>query len=240
MRAGDEAWCVDPGEPFGVMDYLDHHGVRLTGILLTHHHFDHTGGVEQLRQLTGAKAYGPKEEPLPQPVSRLGEGDELDVLGVKFSVLTVPGHTSGHIAYYAQDFGGTPLLFCGDTLFSAGCGRLFEGTAAQMLASLDRLASLPPETLVCCAHEYTMGNLRFAQAVEPHNSDVAARLERCEALVAAGEPTLPTTIGRELKINPFLRTRTQSVIDAVSRRGIEGRDEIAVFAQLRAWKNDFR
>lgn len=240
LRAGRSAWVVDPGEPFGVMDYLDHHGVTLSGILLTHHHDDHTGGVEQLLQLTGAKAYGPKGERLPQPVRRLAEGDRVDVLGTTFSVLAVPGHTAGHIAYYSPDFAGSPLLFCGDTLFSGGCGRLFEGTPAQMLASLDMLASLPPSTQVCCAHEYTVGNLRFARAVEPDNVDVAARLHRCEVLLAAGEPTLPSTIGRELKINPFLRTRTPSVIDAVWRMNPDARDEVAVFAALREWKNDFR
>jgi hydroxyacylglutathione hydrolase len=240
LRAGRSAWVVDPGEPFGVMDYLDHHGVTLTGILLTHHHDDHTGGVEQLRHFTGAKVYGPKGERLPQPVSLLAEGDLMNVLCATFIVLAVPGHTAGHIAYYTPDFNGAPLLFCGDTLFSGGCGRLFEGTPAQMLASLDRLAGLPPATLVCCAHEYTVGNLRFAREVEPDNMDVAARLHRCEVLVASGEPTLPSTIERELKINPFLRTRLPSVIDAVSRVDPDARDEVSVFAALRAWKNGFR
>lgn len=240
LRAGRSAWVVDPGEPFGVMDYLDHHEVTLSGILLTHHHDDHTGGVEQLRQHTGAKVYGPIGERLPPPVQRLTEGDELNLLDVTFGVLAVPGHTAGHIAYYASDFNGEPLLLCGDTLFSGGCGRLFEGTPAQMLASLDKLACLPPSTQVCCAHEYTVSNLRFALAVESENADVAARLHRCEVLVAAGEPTLPSTIGRELKINPFLRTRTPSVIDAVRRIAPDARDEVAIFAALRAWKNDFR
>lgn len=240
MEAGALAWVVDPGEPFSVLDHLSHRGLVLGGILLTHHHDDHTGGVDRLRRLTGAKVCGPAQERLPDPVQRLFEGDLINALGSSFRVIDVPGHTAGHIAYYTPDFDGCPVLFSGDALFSGGCGRLFEGSAAQMLGSLDKLACLPPETLVCCAHEYTLGNLRFAQAVEPDNLDVKARLHWCEALRASGEPTLPSTVATELKINPFLRSRLPSVRQAVARVNSDVDDDVAVFAALRAWKNEFR
>ena len=244
FRVGNRAWVVDPGEPAGVLAYLDKHQLILEGILLTHHHDDHVGGVAQLRASRNARVYGPARERLPEPVIRLLHGDEVDAVGVRFRVIDVPGHTAGHIAYYAEDFDGRPLLFCGDTLFSGGCGRLFEGTPAQMLASLDRLAGLPGDTLVCCTHEYTVGNLRFARAVEPDNDAVAEHLARCLALRDRDEPTLPSSIKHELKINPFLRSREPSVADAVRRATVgtahdTGFDEVAIFAALRAWKDRF-
>ena len=240
MQAGREAWVVDPGDPFVVLDHLGHHGLALGGILLTHHHADHTGGVEELRRRTGATVVGPAQESLPEPVQRLAGGERLQVLGSTFRVIDVPGHTAGHVAYYTADFGGHHVLFCGDTLFSGGCGRLFEGTPAQMLASLDRLARLPLRTLICCAHEYTLGNLRFAQAVEPDNLDVAARLHWCEALRASGEPTLPSTLATELKINPFLRSRLRSVRESVARIDANASDDVSIFGAMRTWKNEFR
>lgn len=239
LQAGRSAWVVDPGEPFGVLDHLAHQGLALGGILLTHHHDDHTGGVDELRRRTGAAVHGPAQERLPEPVQRLAEGDALQLLGSTFRVIDVPGHTAGHIAYYTPDFGGVPVLFCGDTLFSGGCGRLFEGSPAQMLASLDKLARLPAETMVCCAHEYTLGNLRFALAVEPDNLDVQARLHWCESLRASGEPTLPSTVATELKTNPFLRSRLPGVRQAVARMLGGVADEVSVFAALRTWKNGF-
>ena len=240
VRADREAWVVDPGDPYGVLDYLDHHGVALRGILVTHYHDDHVAGVDTLREATGAVVVGPRRVGRSPPQHRVADGDTVDVLGVRFEVLGVPGHTADHLAYYAAGFAGAPLLFCGDTLFSGGCGRVIEGTAAQMLASLDRLAALPGHTQVCCAHECTLGNLRFAHAVDPDNRDVASRLYRCEALLAAGQPTLPTTIERELRINPFLRTRVPAVIAAARLFQPDAADAVSVFAALRAWKDEFR
>ena len=241
FRVGNRAWVVDPGESAGVLGYLDKHHLILEGILLTHHHDDHTGGVEHLRSVRNTRVYGPARERLPEPVIRLLHGDEVDALGVRFRVIDVPGHTAGHIAYYAEDFDGRPLLFCGDTLFSGGCGRLFEGTPAQMFASLDRLAGLPGDTLVCCAHEYTVGNLRFANAVEPGNRDVVEHLDRCLALRARDEPTLPSSIKQERLINPFLRCQDPAVANAARRRAAVGHamDDVAVFAALRARKDRF-
>ena len=239
LHDGREALVVDPGEAGGVLALLDEHGLRLRTILITHHHADHTGGVAALREATGAHVYGPAFETLPEPVERLDDGDRISVLGLDFEVLTVPGHTAGHIAYHCAGFDGAPLLFCGDTLFSAGCGRLFEGTPAQMLASLDRLAALPADTRVCCTHEYTLSNLRFALAVEPDNADLQAHARHCEALRQQNFPTLPSSIGLELKINPFLRSRVPGIAQAMERRAGHPLDETGVFATLREWKNTF-
>jgi hydroxyacylglutathione hydrolase len=184
--------------------------------------------------------YGPAFENLPEPVTRLSDGDTVEVLGRSFQVLEVPGHTAGHIAYFAPAQGDAPpVLFCGDTLFSGGCGRLFEGTPAQMLASLDRLGALPGDTLVCCTHEYTLSNLRFAQAVEPGNAALVEYQRRCQGLRDQGSPTLPSTIAQENTINPFLRSRQASVAQAVRAHQAGADDVVAVFADLRAWKNNF-
>jgi len=201
--------------------------------LLTHHHGDHTGGVAALRAATAAPAWGPAHEPLPAGVQRVRDGDRLALLGGAFEVLEVPGHTAGHIAWYCAGFapsvapdppdppgpssarGPDGLLFCGDTLFSIGCGRLFEGTAEQMLASLDRLAALPEPTLVCCTHEYTLSNLRFARALEPEHSGLAEYQRWCEQQRQAGRPTLPSHIGRERALNPFLRSREPALRQAL-------------------------
>ena len=186
--------------------------------------------------------YGPAFETLPEPVQRLGGGDSVTLLGHPFDVLDVPGHTSGHIAYHCADWDGAPLLFCGDTLFSGGCGRIFEGTPAQMLASLDALAALPDTTRICCTHEYTLSNLRFALAVEPGNTDLVAYEQACQQLRAANQPTLPSTLAQERGINPFLRSRLPVVVASVQQQapGTPANDEVAVFAALREWKNNFR
>jgi hydroxyacylglutathione hydrolase len=168
------------------------------------------------------------------------DGDRVQALGLDFEVIDVPGHTAGHIAFYTPEVDGRPLLFCGDTLFSGGCGRLFEGTPAQMLASLDRLAALPGNTRVCCTHEYTLSNLRFALAVEPDNSELIGYHARCAGLRQHGQPTLPTSIAQELLINPFLRTRQATVIAAARRFDPAAHDENTIFAAIRQWKNQFK
>ena len=237
-----QAIVVDPGDAAPVLQALDRLGLELKTILVTHHHADHVGGVAELRQATGAKVYGPAREKTPPPAQALEHGQQIEVLSLCLTVMDVPGHTSGHIAYYGVPEDGAPLLFCGDTLFSGGCGRLFEGTAAQMLASLDSLAALAGETRVCCAHEYTLSNLRFALAVEPHNSALLHYTSLCERLREQGKPTLPSTLAVECEINPFLRTRIPAVADAAQRfaPSIDPTDAVAVFAALREWKNEFR
>ncbi|WP_342128673.1 hydroxyacylglutathione hydrolase [Hydrogenophaga sp. OTU3427] len=240
LQVGTQALVVDPGEASGVLDYLRTRGLTLAAILITHHHADHTGGVAELRAATGAAVYGPVAEPMPEPLTRLDEGDQVEVLGLRFEVMHVPGHTAGHIAYHCADIDGAPLLFCGDTLFSGGCGRLFEGTPAQMLDSLDRLAALPAQTRVCCTHEYTLSNLRFALAVEPDNADLASYAAHCTALRQRNLPTLPSSMGQERLINPFLRSRQPGITAAMRQRAANAAlDETGVFATLREWKNTF-
>ena len=241
LHDGQRALVVDPGDARPVLDWLQRAGVQLEAILVTHHHPDHVGGVAELRAATGAPVWGPAGERIPEPFTPLREGDRVEALGLAFRVLDVPGHTAGHIAYFCEAVAGAPLLFCGDTLFSAGCGRLFEGTPAQMLGSLDKLASLPDATRVYCTHEYTLSNLKFAVAVEPGNARLLEYRGRCEALRAAGEPTLPTSIGLEQRINPFLRARVPAVAQAAQAHdGARADDPVAVFASLRQWKNEFK
>jgi hydroxyacylglutathione hydrolase len=182
---------------------------------------------------------------MPEPLQRMDDGDGVELLGLRFTVLNVPGHTAGHIAWYCDPQGpasdDAPLLFCGDTLFSGGCGRIFEGTPAQMLASLDRLAALPGDTRVCCAHEYTLSNLKFARAVEPGNADLVHYLGHCEALREQGLPTLPSSIGLERRINPFMRTRETAVRQAAEQfAGAPLADASGVLGAIREWKNGFR
>lgn len=236
----ERALVVDPGEPSGVLTWLKEHGIVLDTILITHHHPDHTGGVDAIRSATGARVFGPLREKMPEPLQRLGAGHCVEVLGLKFDVLEVPGHTAGHIAYFCENIEGNPLVFCGDTLFSGGCGRLFEGTPAQMLDSLKRLSQLPDPTLVCCTHEYTLSNLRFAVAVDPDNTDLQKHLSHCQSLRAQNLVTLPSSIGLEKRINPFLRTEQEAVVRAAhAHAGGASNDPVAVFAALREWKNQF-
>jgi hydroxyacylglutathione hydrolase len=240
LHDGARAIVVDPGDAAPVHRALDDLGLALAAILVTHHHPDHVGGVDALRPRLQGPVWGPAREAIPAPFEPLQDGRRIEALGLHFEVLDVPGHTSGHIAYMQSDEDPAPLLFCGDTLFSAGCGRLFEGTAAQMSRSLARLARLPAATRVCCTHEYTLSNLRFAAAVEPGNAARAAHDAHCHTLRAAGAPTLPTSVGLELQINPFLRCSQAEVVAAARAQGAAADDEVSVFATLREWKNRFR
>jgi hydroxyacylglutathione hydrolase len=239
LHDGQRALVVDPGDSHVVFEAIERLGVQLEAILVTHHHADHTGGVADLREATGAQVLGPLHEAMPEPLTRLSGGDAIDLLGLRLQVIDVPGHTSGHIAFYAEPVGEAPLLFCGDTLFSAGSGRLFEGTAAQMLASLGKLAALPDNTRVCCAHEYTASGLVFAHAVEPDNQEVASYQVKVTALREQQLPTLPSSIGLEKAVNPFLRTHHGSVIRAVQQFDACALDPVSIFAALRTWKNQF-
>lgn len=243
LHNGREAVVVDPGDAKPVLHALQSEDVQLKAILVTHHHHDHTGGVDYLRQTTGAQVFGPAHEPVPEPLKRLIGGDVVCVLGLEFRVIDVPGHTAGHIAYFCDSqerLGGNPVLFCGDTLFSGGCGRLFEGTPAQMLASLAQLSALPDSSRVCCAHEYTLGNLQFALEIEPDNPQLVAHHKHCLALRANGQPTLPSTIALENQINPFLRSHHPTVMESARTFDAKGVDQAGVFATLRQWKNHYR
>ena len=233
---GAECAVVDPGDAEPVLRALRRDGLDLASILLTHHHADHIGGVGRLTAASGAPVFGPHDPRIPGQDRSLREGETLELpgLGLIFEVIEVPGHTSTHIAFH-----GHGCLFCGDTLFSVGCGRLFEGTPEQMQASLDKLAALPAGTRVYCGHEYTLANCDFALEVEPDNKALRARASAAEAARAAGRITLPSELGEELAVNPFLRSREPSVVGAARRRNPRAQPGASTLAEIRAWKDAF-
>lgn len=234
--ASTDVAVVDPGDAKPVIDYLEREGFNLTVILVTHHHQDHIGGLVELAKRYSPRIIGPDNPRIKELDERLGDGDDCRVLGRRFEIMSVPGHTLDHIAFFAA---GTPsLLFCGDTLFSGGCGRLFEGSPEQMYASLSRLVALPSDTLVFAAHEYTLANLRFAQAAEPSNTIRDRYLRECQRARELDRPTLPSTIGRERQINPFLRVDNADVLAAATNQGTTD-SPLATFTTLRTWKDNF-
>lgn len=240
IHDGKHAAVVDPGDAAPILAALETHRLSLSAILLTHHHADHVGGVPVLLQRYDVPVYGPRHEAIPQVTHLLGEGDAITLqeLDLTLSVLDVPGHTRGHIAYFAPE---QLWLFCGDTLFAGGCGRLFEGTPEQMVASLGKLAALPDATQVYCAHEYTLSNLRFAQEVDPDNADLRVRMQNEQAKRERDIPTVPSTIGMEKSTNPFLLYHEPRIADRLTAAGhLSTKEPIAVFAALRQWKNSFR
>ena len=221
--------------PEPVLDYLQLHRLQLVAVLLTHHHRDHTGGAAELQRRFDTPVYGPCREAISSVTHPVGEGDLIDFPGLEatFQVLDVPGHTVGHIAYY-----GINTLFCGDALFACGCGRLFEGTAQQMHASLAKFSALPDDTKVYCAHEYTLENIRFAKMVEPGNVALFEREHREHAALSQGHPTLPSTILLEKLTNPFLRSCEPDVMAAASRfAGHPLLEPVDVFAAIRQWRD---
>ena len=228
---------VDPGDAAPVIRTLDEQGLELIAVLITHHHPDHVGGIEQLLAHHEVPVFGPANELIPRINYPMVHGQRIQIpnSGLNFEVIELPGHTLGHIAYYGHE-----AVFCGDTLFSGGCGRLFEGTAAQMTASMEELASLPPETRVYCAHEYTLSNLRFALAADPGNQALREYQRACQALRDAEKPTIPSTMATELAINPFLRcheTDIKRAAESRMNRPLETKQE--VFAAIRQWKDSF-
>lgn len=238
IHDGRHAVAVDPGEAGPILSWLAERHMRLTAILITHHHADHVGGVAELASAHSCPAFGPGEMIGTLPSQPLADGDRISLERpeLEITVIAVPGHTRDHLAYF-----GHGHLFCGDTLFSCGCGRLFEGTPAQMYDSLTRLAALPDETLVCCAHEYTLTNIAFAREVDPDNAELAAWAEAARRLRAAGRPTLPVPLARERRINPFLRCQHPGIRAVAARQAsVPEPDAVQTFATLRQLKNDFR
>ncbi len=241
------ALLVDPGDAQPAIAYLSQNNLRLTGILITHYHADHIGGLPELLAWSpeAVPVYGPAGEDIPLRSHALFEGDTVEIAAprIKLRVLEVPGHTLGHIAYVAlaeDNPGQTPKLFCGDTLFASGCGRLFEGTPTQMSQSLAKFLALSPDTLVYCTHEYTLSNIRFAKAVEPNNQDLLQWASEAEALRQRNQPTVPTTIAHEKRVNPFLRCDQEPVIAAATERVNQALKHPAeVLAVVRAWKDQF-
>ncbi|CBV42578.1 hydroxyacylglutathione hydrolase [Halomonas elongata] len=232
----DSVCVVDPGDAAPVIEWLEREGLTLGTILITHHHPDHTGGLAELIQRYSPRVIGPHNPSITGIDERVGDGDEIRVMGRLFEVLELPGHTLDHIAFFTA--GIPPLLFSGDVLFSAGCGRLFEGSPEQMHQSLSRLDNLPEEALVFAAHEYTLANLRFAKAADPGNKDVIEAENECLRARELERPTLPSTLGRERRINPFLRCGEEGVRRAAAEHGATD-TELATFTTLRAWKDSF-
>lgn len=255
LSKGHCAVVVDPGDAQPVIDVLKKKSLVLQAILITHHHADHIGGVAEIlswcehHQGVQPTVYGPAREEISCVSESVMGGDVISIphLDAHFKVLDVPGHTAGHIAFYLETLNQSDEknlerhLFCGDTLFASGCGRLFEGTATQMAHSLNQFKLLPDDTWVHCAHEYTLSNIKFALAVEPHNVDLQNWQNKAQLLRNQGSPTLPTTLAHEKRVNPFLRCEEVSVIQSVvQQRALQSIDPISVFAELRSWKDTFR
>ncbi len=229
---------VDPGDASPVLAYLQAKKLDLDAILITHHHFDHSGGIPILKDhFPEVKVYGPANEIITGVTHLLKEGDTISLadFGLSLKILDIPGHTKGHIAYYNDD-----LLFCGDTLFSCGCGKLFEGTPAQMVNSLRKIQQLSPATLMYCGHEYTKANIQFAKIVDPTNPDLDKRLAEVEEALTKSRPTLPISLESEFLTNPFLRVNTKEIIRSVQKHwNLEENDPVKLFFHLREWKNHF-
>ena len=237
---GDQAIVVDPGEAKPVIDTFDKKNLNLNSIVITHHHFDHTGGVVELKDHFNCEVYDPGGGHIEGISSPLNDNEEFDLLGKKFIALHTPAHTLDQLAYYSEEACSDPILFCGDTLFSAGCGRIFEGTPLQMHDSLSRFANLPENTQVYCGHEYTQSNLTFAAAVEPDNQFIQDKIKEVNNLRGQDKETLPSDIASELKINPFMRCNEGTVVDAaVNYSGKELKEPHEVLGAIRDWKDNF-
>ena len=238
MTTNEGSIVVDPGENRNLQTIIEKTNIKLDAILVTHHHYDHTGGIKELlTKYPNLKVYGPNNN-VDLIKSRLVDGELLNVIGVDFEVIEIPGHTLDHIAYYAN-INNSPLLFCGDTLFAGGCGRVFEGTFDQMYESLMKLKKLPQNTRIYCGHEYTINNLKFAKAVEPDNIDLIARYNDAIDLRKNNIPTLPSTLSIELKTNPFLRAEKNNVQKIIPHEFKTGLSEKEIFSALRQWKDNF-
>ena len=228
---------IDPGESHNILSYLDDNQLKLEAILITHHHFDHTGGIKDIKSLYPVEVYGPcnSEDTI---TKNLTEGDIINVIGIEFEIIEIPGHTLDHIAFYSRN-NDEPILFCGDTLFAGGCGRVFEGTYEQMFDSLVKLKKLPNNTKIFCGHEYTESNLKFAKDVEPLNENINSRYNEVVNLRKQSIPTIPSTLYTELKTNPFLRTDEKTLQNIITERFDIENDDKEIFKALRQWKDNY-
>lgn len=233
QKGSSEACIVDPGDAAPVIKHLEDNQLSLSAILITHHHADHIGGVNELLSHFDVPVYGPESSTIPMVSEALDDGDKIEAANTTFEVMTIPGHTMDHIAYYSEE---EDILFCGDTLFAGGCGRIFEGTPVMMYNSLQRLAGLKPETQVYCAHEYTLGNLAFAESVSPNDQELLERIQIEKEKRKKGQPTIPTSIQLELSTNPFLRCSDESFSKHL---GEKSRQAVDVFTTLREMKDNF-
>ena len=228
---------VDPGESKKILNLIDNNEIDLKGVLITHHHFDHTNGLSELLNKRGLEVYGPKNN-VHGINNIVKNNDKFTVIGIDFEVIEIPGHTLDHIAFYSFN-DGEPILFCGDTLFSGGCGRVFEGTFDQMFIALKKISKYPKETKIFCGHEYTLSNLKFALAVDENNEDLIEEYDNIKNIVDSGNPSLPTILEKELKINPFLRCDNHHIKNKIVSKFNTSDDEFEVFCALRQWKDNF-
>ena len=228
---------IDPGESKQIIDLVKSNKIDLEGILITHHHYDHTNGIEEILKYKKVEVYGPKNN-VNSITKRVKQNDVFNLIGLKFEVIETPGHTLDHIAFYCLK-DEKSILFCGDTLFSGGCGRVFEGTYSQMYESLKKLSKLPEDTQIFCGHEYTSSNLQFACAVEPNNQFIKEYNEEIIEKTKNGEPSLPSSLKIEHMINPFIRCNEENLIDNINKKFGEVSSEIEIFSTLRKWKDDF-
>ena len=228
---------VDPGESKKILNLIDNNEIDLKGVLITHHHFDHTNGLSDLLNERGLEVYGPKNN-VNGINNIVKNNDKFTVIGIDFEVIEIPGHTLDHIAFYSFN-DGEPILFCGDTLFSGGCGRVFEGTFDQMFIALKKISKYPKETKIFCGHEYTLSNLKFALAVDENNEDLIEEYDNIKNIVDSGNPSLPTILEKELKINPFLRCDNHHIKNKIVSKFNTSDDELEVFSALRQWKDNF-
>ena len=228
---------IDPGESKQIIDLIKSNKIDLEGILITHHHYDHTNGIEEILKYKKVEVYGPKNN-VNSVTKRVKQNDVFNLIGLKFEVIETPGHTLDHIAFYCFE-DGKSILFCGDTLFSGGCGRVFEGTYSQMYESLKKLSKLPEDTQIFCGHEYTSSNLQFACAVEPNNQFIKKYTEEIIEKTKNGVPSLPSSLKIEYMINPFIRCNEENLIDNINKKFGEVTSEIEIFSTLRKWKDDF-
>ena len=237
MTKNNKSVVVDPGDATEIIKLIDNKTINLEGVLITHHHYDHTNGLSELIEKKNLKVFGPRNN-ISEINNIVGDSDQFDLIGIHFEVLEIPGHTLDHIAFYTFN-NGNPVLLCGDTLFAGGCGRVFEGTFSQMFNSLQKLCTLPETTKVYCGHEYTNSNLLFALEADPNNKDLKDEYNQVINLIEQGEPTLPTTISKELKINPFLRCNSEGIKNTIKNKfNLEGNEE-ETFSALRKWKDNF-
>ena len=228
---------VDPGESKKILNLIDNNEIDLKGVLITHHHFDHTNGLSDLLNERGLEVYGPKNN-VNGINNIVKNNDKFTVIGIDFEVIEIPGHTLDHIAFYSFN-DGEPILFCGDTLFSGGCGRVFEGTFDQMFIALKKISKYPKETKIFCGHEYTLSNLKFALAVDENNEDLIEEYDNIKNIVDSGNPSLPTILEKELKINPFLRCDNHHIKNKIVSKFNTSDNELEVFSALRQWKDNF-
>ena len=228
---------IDPGESKNIQKLIDNNTIDLKGILITHHHYDHTNGLSELVKINELEVYGPVNN-IDGINHRLNDKDKISIIGIDFDVISIPGHTLDHIGFYSAN-ANNPILFCGDTLFAGGCGKIFEGTYEQMFHALKKITKLPKNTNIYCGHEYTLSNLKFALEADDTNKELIEEFKKVENKINSNIPSLPTTLDKELKVNPFLRCDNINIQNKIIEKFKVSNNELEVFTALRKWKDNF-